>query len=204
MRTIVICHPTPKDIKKIFSLNDDDYIIAVDQAVIDLYKQRIKIDLAVGDFDSLKNHGVLTNLNVIKLKPEKDVTDTYQALLEAKKMDPSELVLIGGIGGDRIEHFMVHLMHFDAFPDLRIIDDHSEIFMLTKGVHPISFDGYVSVFAYPDAVVTLEGFKYPLKAYKLTAYDPLGISNEIIDDKASINVLEGRVIVVLSVKDRTY
>lgn len=202
MRAIVVCHPTPKDIKKIFNFKDDDYIIAVDQAVIDLYKQRIKIDLAVGDFDSLKNHGVLTNLNVIKLKPEKDVTDTYQALLEAKKIGSSELVLIGGIGGDRIEHFMVHLMHFDAFPELKIIDDHSEIYMLNEGQHDISFDGYVSVFAYPEALITLKGFKYELDQYELAAYDPLGISNEIVKEKAHIFVLKGRILVVLSKTDR--
>ncbi len=202
MRAIIVCHPTPKDIKKIASLKDDDYIIAVDQAVTDLYKQRIKIDLAIGDFDSLKNHGVLTNLNVIKLMPEKDVTDTYQALLEAKKLDVSELILVGGIGGDRIEHFMVHLMHFNEFRNLKIMDDHSEIYLLGETVKEVSFDGYVSIFAYPEAMVTLEGFKYPLNEYLLKAYDPLGISNEIVKEKAQIHVLKGRVLVVLSKTDR--
>ncbi len=201
MRALIICHPTPKDIRNVIHLLDDDYVVAVDQAVLDLYKQRIKIDLAIGDFDSLKNHGVLTNLNVIKLAPEKDVTDTYQALLEANKMGPDELIIIGGIGGDRIEHFMVHLMHFDAFNNLRIIDEHSEIFMLENQDLKVSFKGYVSIFAYPDAVVNLVGFKYPLNDYHLTQFDPLGISNEVTGD-ATISVKKGRVLVVLSKKDR--
>lgn len=201
MRALIICHPTPKDIRSVIHLLDDDYVVAVDQAVLDLYKQRIKIDLAIGDFDSLKNHGVLTNLNVIKLAPEKDVTDTYQALLEANKMGPDEVIIIGGIGGDRIEHFMVHLMHFDAFNNLRIIDEHSEIFMLENQDLKVSFKGYVSIFAYPDAVVNLVGFKYPLNNYPLTQFDPLGISNEVTGD-ATISVKKGRVLVVLSKKDR--
>lgn len=134
--------------------------------------------------------------------PEKDVTDTYQALLEAKKLDVSELILVGGIGGDRIEHFMVHLMHFNEFRNLKIMDDHSEIYLLGETVKEVSFDGYVSIFAYPEAMVTLEGFKYPLNEYLLKAYDPLGISNEIVKEKAQIHVLKGRVLVVLSKTDR--
>jgi len=202
MRALIVCHPTPKDIKNLIKIKDDDYIIAVDQAVSDLYKQRIKIDLAIGDFDSLKNEGVLTNLNVIRLSPEKDVTDTYQALLEAKKMGVGAYVIVGGIGGSRIEHFMVHLMHFDVFENLKMINDHSEIFMIEKSIFEIDFDGYISVFAYPKATVTLEGFKYPLNAYQLEAYNPIGISNERVKEKAHIHVLDGRVLVVLSKKDR--
>jgi len=202
MRVLIVAHPVPKDIKKIVTLNRDDYVIAVDQAVLDLYKQRIKIDLAIGDFDSLKNDGILTQLNVIRLKPEKDVTDTYQALVEADKLNPDELLMIGGIGGDRIEHFVVHLMHFDEFKKLRIINDHSNIFMIEEGIKEISFEGYISVFAYPYAKISLEGFKYPLKEYELTQFDPLGISNEVIKEKAQIHVHQGRVLVILSQKDR--
>lgn len=202
MRALIVCYPTPKDIKKIIDIKDDDIIIAVDQAVSDLYKQRIKIDLAVGDFDSLKNRGVLTNLNVVELQPEKDVTDTYQALLEAKKMGADACVIVGGIGGERVEHFMVHLMHFNEFENLTIINDYSQIFMIKENSKEIIFDGYVSIFSYPEAVITLEGFKYSLKDYELKAYDPLGISNEVVKEKAHIHVLKGRVLVVLSKSDR--
>ncbi len=202
MRALIIVHPTPKDIRGIITLKDDDYIIAVDQSVLSLYKQRIKIDLAVGDFDSLKNLGVLNQLNVIKLKPEKDVTDTYQALVEAKKLNPDEMIMIGGIGGDRIEHFMVHLLHFNEFKNLKMIDDHSEIFMLESEELTVDHRGYISVFAYDHAVVSLEGFKYPLTNYALNRFDPLGISNEVIKEKAHIQIHEGRVLVVLSKRDR--
>ncbi len=202
MRVLIVVHPVPKDIKKIISLNEDDYIIAVDQAVLALYKQRINIDLAIGDFDSLTNDGVLTKLNVKRLNPIKDETDTFAALVEAEKLNPDQMIMIGGIGGNRIEHFMAHLLLFDSFNKLKIINDLSEIFMLENENKKIDYKGYISIFAYDHAVITLKGFKYPLDAYELTAYDPLGISNEIIDDHASICVKEGRVIVVLSKVDR--
>jgi thiamine pyrophosphokinase len=62
MRVLVVTYPTPKDIRKVVALHESDYIIAVDQAVLALYKQRISINLAVGDFDSLTNQGILSQL----------------------------------------------------------------------------------------------------------------------------------------------
>lgn len=202
MRVLVVVHPVPKDIKKIISYKDDDYIIAVDQAVLSLYKQRIPIDLAIGDFDSLNNHGILNTLNVLKLDPIKDVTDSYQALIEAKKLNPDEYIMLGGIGGNRVEHFMAHILLFNHFPKLKIINDNSEIFMLENQDYIVDFKGYVSIFAYDNALITLKGFKYPLEAYELKRYDPLGISNEMISSQATIKVKNGRVLVVLSKRDR--
>ncbi len=200
MRVIIVTHPTPKDIKSFFPLLDSDYIIAVDQAVQSLFKQRIKIDLAVGDFDSLTNHHMLSQLDVIRLNPVKDVTDTHQALVEAMKIDPDELYLIGGIGGNRIEHFMVHTMFFNEFPNLIIKDENSTIYLLEKGLHEIKDLGYISIFAYPKANLSLMGFKYNLTEYLLTVYDPLCISNELDEKIGFIDIHEGKVIVVSSKK----
>ena len=200
MRVLVVTHPTPKNIKEIMPLKDSDYIIAVDQAVFSLYKQRVPIHLAVGDFDSLTNHGMLVNLNVVRLNPIKDVTDTHQALVEAKKINPDELYLIGGIGGDRIEHFMVHTMFFSQFPKLVIKDEKSTLFLMEEGVHQLSNHDFNTFIGYPEAVLTLIGFKYPLDHYHLNQYDPLCISNEILGNQGTVTVHQGRLLVIISKK----
>ncbi len=199
MRVLVVTYPTPKDIRQILPLQEHDYVIAVDQAVMALYKQRIKIDLAVGDFDSLSNHSMLTQLNVVRLNPVKDVTDTHQALVEASKIEHDELYLLGGIGGERIEHFMVHTMFFSEFPKMIIKDEHSTLYVLDQGVHEIQTEGYVSFFAYPKGVLSLSGFKYDLTNYRLSTYDPLCISNEV-SGKGLVHVHEGKILVVISKK----
>ncbi|MBU1094594.1 MAG: thiamine diphosphokinase [Firmicutes bacterium] len=200
MRVLVVTYPTPKDIRKILTLKDSDYIIAVDQAVSNLYKQRVKIDLAVGDFDSLSNHSMLINLNVVRLNSVKDVTDTHQALVEAVKINPDEIYLLGGIGGERIEHFMIHTMFFNEFPQLVIKDDNSTLFLLEKGVHELSNHDYNTFIGYPKAKISLDGFKYNLNEYRLLPYDPLCISNEIIDQTGYVHVHEGKVLVIISKK----
>jgi len=201
MRVLVIVHPVPKDIRKFFDLKPDDYIIGVDQAILALYKQRIPVHLAVGDFDSLKNQGILTQLDTVRLEPEKDDTDTHRAMVEAMKKNPEELVMIGGFGGLRIEHFIAHLTLFNEFNKLVMIDENSKIYLLTQGKYETQFKGYISLFSYPDSVITLEGFKYPLTHYELKLFDPLCISNEIVDIMGHINIEKGQVIVVESQKD---
>ncbi len=200
MRVIVVTHPTPKDIRKLIDYKDSDYIIGVDQAILSLYKQRIPIHLAVGDFDSLTNHGMLSQLNVVRLNAVKDVTDTHQALVEAAKVNPDELYMVGGIGGDRVEHFMIHTMFFNEFPNLIIKDEKSTLFLLEKGMHEFKNKDYMTFIAYPKAQLSLSGFKYNLNSYRLTTYDPLCISNEIEDQVGHVNVHEGKVLVVISKK----
>ena len=159
MRVIVVTYPTPKQIRKIFPIKASDYVIAVDQAVLSLKEQRIHINLAVGDFDSLVDRSVLLNLNVVRLNPIKDVTDTHQALVEASKIDYDELYLIGGIGGERIEHFLVHTMFFHEFPRMIMKDENSTIYVLSTGIHEIKSSDFISFFSYPKVNLYLDGFK---------------------------------------------
>ncbi len=200
MRAVIVTHPTPRDIRKIITITQDDYVIAVDQATKDLYDQHIHIDLAVGDFDSLQDHALLEGLDVVTLEPVKDVTDTFQALYEAEKRGYTELVLVGGFGGDRIEHFIAHLMHFKTFKSLVMMDEHSRIYTKKEGEYTFSYQGYISLFGYPEATLSLTGFKYPLEAYQLTSFDPLCISNELVHKTGTLTVHQGTLLVIESEK----
>lgn len=200
MRVIVVTYPTPKQIRKMFPIRASDYVIAVDHAVLALKEQRIHINLAVGDFDSLADRSILLGLNVVRLNPIKDVTDAHQALIEAAKIDYDELILLGGIGGERIEHFLVHTMLFHEFPKMVMKDENSTIYVLDTGLHEVKSNDYISFFAYPKARISLDGFKYELTKYLLTTYDPLCISNEIVKDKGMIQVHDGKILVIESKK----
>lgn len=200
MNVIIITYPTPKDIKKIIKIKIDDFVISVDQATSHARKQDIHIDLAVGDFDSLEDLSQLEHVNHEKLNITKDVTDTHYALLKAMAKKPEAIYLIGGMGGDRIEHFFAHTLLFDIYPDLVMKDALTEIRRLNEGIHPITFKGHISIFAYPKALISLKGFKYPLLSYPLSAYDPLGISNELTALKGDIEVHEGAILIFLTKK----
>ena len=46
--------------------------------------------------------------------------------------------------------------------------------------------------------ITLRGFKYPLSDYTMGGFNSLGISNEIVDEKAVIELTRGSLLVIES------
>lgn len=198
MKIAVISPMVPKNIKDLIDVND--YVIyACDGAVKDLIEQNIRIDLAIGDFDSLKDFSLLKNLKTIKLNKEKDYSDTNYAINHAYKHS-DKVFLIGGIKGSRVDHFLANLLLLDKFKNLVMIDDTNKLFILEKGIHHIYKNNYqyLTVIPVVDTLVSIEGTKYNLKLKHLKAKDQLGLSNEIISDKANITVKKGRLLIIQS------
>src|SRR5690606_32480540 len=146
--------------------SEGDFVIAVDQAIPYILKQNIKIDYAIGDFDSLSNHHLLDDINHKQLPKEKDQTDTFEALSYAYQIgDVDQVYLVGGLGGKRFEHSYAHLLLLQHFDGLILIDDQTTIQLLKKGIYQTSFKGYVNLFAIKPSVISLKDFKYPLDHY---------------------------------------
>lgn len=195
MRVLVITNYAPKKISNIITIKSDDYIIAVDGALNTLNKRKIKVDLAIGDFDSLKNKKKTNDYQKIILKKEKDTTDTYEAIKYAYTLS-NDVILIGGIQGPRIEHFIANLTLLDQYNNLVIIDQNSKISLLKLGNHIVTKGGFINFFAKEDSVISLMGFKYPLTNYHLKRFDPLAISNEIIGAYGEVKIIKGEVIII--------
>ena len=195
MTVYVVTYPPPKEIKSLVNIQDDDVIIGVDQAVFYLYKQRIRIDLAVGDFDSLKQQGLLHTIKTEKLPVKKDMTDTFYALTRAYEMSPDQVILLGGDAGERIEHMLAHMMLFHHFPSLKMMTDQSILYTSSQSLK-MTHQGFINIFPYPEATVTLKGFEYPLDNYYMKPYDMLGISNQLMMDTGDIIIHDGTILII--------
>lgn len=181
---------------------NNKYVIGVDKGSIRAINAGVKLDEAVGDFDSITKEelNMLYKLTkVTKLDPIKDDTDTAHALglcKNAKNID-----ILGSIQGKRIEHFLANLIDLKNDSRIRLIDDYSIIFTLDKDYSIIKSDyKYISFYSLRDStVISLKGFKYELNNYNLKINDPLCISNELLKDGKII--IDGKVIVVMSKED---
>ncbi len=201
MNVYVITYPVPKKINQLVDINEVDFVIAVDQAIPYILKQQIKIDYAIGDFDSLKDLHMLENLNYKRLPIEKDQTDTFEALTFAYQMENVDQVyLLGGLGGKRFEHSYAHLLFLQQFKGLMLIDDQTTIQILKKGIYQTDFKGYISVFSIKPSMISLKGFKYPLDHYKLLPSDALGISNETLKTTATVEIHSGQIMFIITNK----
>ena len=187
---------------KILNINEYDSIVGIDRGSLLLAKNNIKMDYAIGDFDSVNNieFELIKKYakSLIKLNPIKDDTDTAHAI-ELFKND--EITIFGGIKGKRIEHFYAILLELVKRSNIRLIDENSLIEVMDNNDYIIKDNyKYISIFGVIDSIISLSGFKYNLDNYKLSRFSSLGVSNEIIS-MPKINLIEGKLLLIYSNED---
>jgi len=185
-----------------FTPTKEDYVIAADGGLTYLQQADIKADLVIGDFDSLAE--MPKHPNVIKLKCEKDETDTYEAVQEGMKRGYTTFHIYGGTGG-RIEHTVANMqvLAYMAQNKVRgyLFDKDKIITAITDDT--IKFDsqheGYISIFSHSDKAtgVFLKGLKYELDNATVFNTFPVGVSNEFAGEESSVTVTEGTLIIIL-------
>lgn len=184
--------------------NDYDYIICADGG----YEIALKLDLTpnliIGDFDS-GNPPKNSNIFIITLPKEKDLTDTEACIKKAIDLDFNDITILGGIGG-RLDHTLGNISllkkYYSPNISMTILNYQNYVFLLKNKAVTIKKNNYkyLSIISQSDISegIYLKGFKYPLNNYTLTNETTLGISNEIISEKALIKVTNGALLVVLS------
>ncbi len=185
--------------------NLDEYIkICADSGYKYACEVGIKPDLIVGDFDSLGYVPTdLTGVEIIKHNAEKDDTDTLLAVKIALEKNCDFIEIYGALGG-RFDHTFANIQTLKYIKDKNcegiIISENEEIRMIkNEKIAVKKREEYsLSVFSYSliSDGVCINGVKYPMLNGTLKSSFPLGISNEIINDFATISVESGTLIVV--------
>lgn len=180
---------------------DDVFVIAADSGYDTAVKLGITPDLLVGDMDSIR--AVPDSVETLRVKAEKDDTDTMLAISIAKEKGAERITVVGGAGG-RADHWLSNIFMLEALADEGIdaclMDGINEIRAVCNGTLTIpKNDGYFGILALDDSTVTVTGCKYPLTDSPLRRQLPYAVSNEVTADYAEIAV-RGKVIVTVSKK----
>ena len=186
-----------------FTKKDGDIVIAADGGYKYLQRAGIKPDIVIGDFDSLGK--APEGEKIIRLKPEKDVTDTYAAVSEGIKCGYSRFNIYGASGG-RVEHTLANIQLIASLAEKNmqasIFDGSTVITAVTAKTlrFDSAYNGYISIFAHSDKCtgVCLRGLKYPLENAELSNLFPLGVSNEFLGVESEIVIGNGTAIIVYS------
>ncbi len=187
-----------------------DAIIAADRGMDFLYENGITPDIIVGDFDSTKTKALeyfeeKGQSEIHPLNPMKDDTDTEFAIRTAIKKGAKSIVIIGATG-TRIDHVLgnISLLGVGLENDIsiEILDPNNRIRMIDRPVtlkKDKQYGKYISLIPVSsDNDVSLTGFKYTLDHHVFDKYTSLGISNEITDEEAVIDIHKGTFIMVES------
>lgn len=189
-----------------------DVILAADSGMEFLKRQNIVPDVIIGDFDSVKTDTLeffrkYEKIEFHQLNPVKDDTDTEYAIRYAIAHGASEITLLGATG-TRMDHVLGNIsllgIGIEQHVPITILDANNRIRMADHSLEILKdeqFGKYVSLIPYSETVegLTLKGMKYPLDHYELGGFNSLGVSNEIVDNKAEILFERGILIVIESI-----
>lgn len=187
-----------------YLLPDDD-VIAADGGWRLALQMDVRPMMVVADYDSLGELDLPTDVEVVSLPTEKDVTDTHEALRLAYDAGYRSFLLLGCTGG-RLDHqqaaFAVAAEYARRGCAVIMADEKNEIHFLTPGsyVYPACPDEKISLFAFGGEVsgLFLDGLKYTVSDYKLSPFDPLCVSNEWVGEDACLSFKNGLLMLYFS------
>ncbi len=201
MRWVIFCWSKssvpPQD------LRPDDVIVCADSGVEYARRCGVEPSIVLGDFDSYSGD-LPHQAELIRLPKEKDDTDTMYAVRLGLERGADEFLIAGGIGG-RLDHTLgaVQTLNYLVSQGISasMSDGHQWIEVLSAPVSKTYWktdSRFFSVLALSEQVtgLSMEGFLYPLNNARLTYDYPLGVSNEISGEKATLSAQTGRFAVI--------
>ena len=188
----------------------DDLVIAADAGYRNAQALGVKVQLLLGDFDSLDEKEIPKETEILRVPVEKDFTDTQLAVETAMRKGANDLVIIGGLDG-RLDHTLSNLAILEDLSGkgvyAYITNGQNRVRYLnsTSTLLPRSGYRYLSLLCLSEKAkgVSVEGCKYPLKNATLTRKFQYAVSNEIDGNCALVSVRKGGIYIVES-KDREF
>jgi len=185
-----------------------DYVVAADGGALALERWKLLPHLIVGDMDSLGDAGVerfaRLGIPVAKFAAAKDESDLELAVAQAIAAGATEVVILGALGGDRLDHEAANLLLLadPGFNGLRIEARRGSLrIRAARGKGSLSLAGPVGALVTllpvngdADGVVT-EGLRYVLRAETLRFGRARGLSNEIASLPATVSLDKGTLLV---------
>jgi thiamine pyrophosphokinase len=192
-----------------------DIMIAADSGAHWLGSSGAQPDLVIGDMDSidpaLLEHLIAQGIDVERHPVEKDASDVELAVARAVAKGASEVVILGALGGERLDHELANLLllidrRWEGI-EARAVRGRTTVRALRGGSrHELDGSAGDTVSLLPlggDATgVRTEGLRYQLQGEILVSGRSRGLSNEIEKAPASVSLEGGALLVIETRKER--
>jgi thiamine pyrophosphokinase len=207
MRAIVVAHgdvlPSDRAV-----IGGKDYVIAADGGAVALERWKLLPHLVVGDMDSLGDGGIerlaRQGIPVAKFSTAKNESDLELAVAQAIAAGATEVVLLGALGGERLDHETANLLLLadPGYDGVRL-----EIRRGATRVRALRASGTLTLDGPLGTVVTLlpiggdaqgvetEGLRFPLRRETLAFGRSRGLSNAITRTPARVSLQNGTLLV---------
>lgn len=187
-------------------IKKSDYIIAVNGGSKHAKNFGLIPDLIIGDLDSISKEDYVyfqsKGSTFLRYDPIKNKTDVHLAIEHVIKSEFKEILLIC-VFGDRIDHIIANIFLLlkvvEAGIKIKIIDEFNEIILIQNfGKIKGNIGDTVSLIPLTETVtgIQLTGLKYIPKDGTLKMNDTLGISNILTKKVATIQINNGKLLVI--------
>ncbi len=184
------------------SSSDYDCVVVCDGAYEKAEKELDKIDMVVGDFDSLGF--VPTDVNTLVYPADKNLTDAELAInfLIEKGVDEVDIYWAEGF---RIDHFLGNITLLKKCLDNGIVGsiktELEEIYLINDMVELENILGKtISLLPFSESVhiLSTKGLKYDASGLVLTNDQARGLSNVAISDNVEVSVEIGEALLIIN------
>ncbi len=188
---------------------DGATVIAADAGATSLDRLGRTPDRLVGDLDSISDELLArlaaAGVAIDRHAADKDASDTELALEAAIAAGATRIVVLGATGGRRLDHELANVLLL-ADPalgarDVRIVHGPTTVRVLRDGGR-LELEGSAGdlVTLLPvggDAIgVRIDGVRWPLADATLRLGRSRGLSNEVVEPRASVSLERGSLLVV--------
>src|ERR1041385_6923023 len=206
-RIIIFANGELPDLEKArLLLRDDDYVICADGGTRHAWALGIRPNLIVGDLDSaeagliqqFKDDGV----DVESYPRDKNETDLELAIQRAIELKPKQITVLAALGG-RLDQTLGNITlltdpRLSTF-NVRLDDGVEEVFLCRNQAQVHGRNGdLLSLIPWQGTVteVQTKNLKWPLNHETLYPNKTRGISNEMLDETASVSIGSGLLLIV--------
>lgn len=184
-------------------LREDDAVVFCDSGLKHMEALGVKPALIVGDFDSHCNPHL--DVETIVLPCEKDDTDTVFAIKTGLEKGYRHFYIYGGLGGKRSDHTIANLQSLLYLANRKargwLFGENCVWTAIKNSSITLKGEGNVAVFCFDGVArgVTLKGLKYELQNAEVTSDFPIGVSNSMAAEEATVEVTDGALLVMYDI-----
>lgn len=200
---LLIANGAPLSIEKLHELARDKHVMVLDGAYAYIKQSGLKIDVLLGDFDSISAEDLAearnTTIKVIHT-PDQNKTDLEKGLDYIDATNPKSIYICAATGL-RLQHSLYNLRILKKYYQPQrplILFSNTEVIRYYEDTE-ITVSGKINdgvgILGFPYGVITTSGLKYDVTDYALQFEKGNSVLNELVRPQANIKIRGGALVI---------